>query len=203
MLHYETIEPDLLELLNDLMSETRLREFKLVGGTALALQIGHRKSNDIDLFSCAGFTSDSVLRILLKKYQVQLLEQLPQTLLCSIKNIRVDFIRFSYPFIRPIIEKDGIRMASMEDIAAMKLDAIAGRGSKKDFYDLYFLLRLYDIESLLSFYKEMYPHQTTFHVVKSMVYFKDAEREPNPLVIDKKITWNKVKSFISKAIGKL
>jgi predicted nucleotidyltransferase component of viral defense system len=91
-------------------------------------------------------------------------------------------------------------MASVEDIAAMKLDAITGRGSKKDFYDLYFLLQQFSIDDLFSFYIEKYPHQTTFHVIRSLTYFEDAEIQPNPIVFDKTITWEVVKHKIIMTI---
>lgn len=128
---------------------------------------------------------------------------MPQTLIVDVNGIKVDFIRFRYLFIRPIIEQGGIRMLSAEDIAPMKLDAITGRGSKKDFYDLYFLLQIYDLKTLLGFYSEKYPHQTTFHVVRSLAFFNDAETQPDPIVMDKKITWQKVIKAISKEIQKL
>jgi len=98
---------------------------------------------------------------------------------------------------------EGIRILSIEDIAPMKLDAITGRGSKKDFFYLYFLLQKFGIEKLLSLYQEKYPHQTTFHVVRSLTYFADAEAEPDPMVIDHSVTWEKVKNSIRKAIRKI
>lgn len=126
--------------------------------------------------------------------------QLSQTLISTIDQVKVDFIKFHYPYIRPFVEIENIRMASLEDIAAMKLDAITGRGSKKDFYDLYFLLHHYSIDELFSFYTEKYPHQTTFHVVRSLTYFDDAEIQPNPIVFDETITWEVVKEKIINII---
>lgn len=203
MLHYETIDPNLLELLKDLMSQDYLRQFVLVGGTALALQIGHRKSIDLDLFTDQDFSSNNLVDALLEKYDLQLIAQTEQSLIGTINKIKVDFIRFKYPFIHPIIEKNGLRMLAVEDIAPMKLDAIAGRGSKKDFYDLYYLLQKFNLETLFNLYVEKYPHQTTFHVARSMVYFADAEHDPDPFVFKKDLTWSDVKSFIIKEIQKL
>jgi hypothetical protein len=91
----------------------------------------------------------------------------------------------------------------VEDIAPMKLDAITGRGSKKDFFDLYFLLQRFDIDYLLSLYHEKYAHQTTFHVIRSMTWFKDAEHDPDPFVFDPKVTWLEVKNKIVKEIQKI
>lgn len=203
MLHTKTVEPHTLELLKSLTQKKYLQQFVLVGGTALALQIGHRQSVDLDLFTIQDFSTDKLIPILLKDYELQPMLQLPQTLICNINGVKIDFIRFKYPFIRPIIETEGVRMLSIEDIAPMKLDAIAGRGSKKDFFDLYFLLQHYSLETLFSLYLEKYPHQTTFHIARSLSYFVDAEPLPNPIVFDKKVTWATVKKTIVNEIRKL
>jgi len=141
------------------------------------------------MFTVQDFHSEKLISSLLQDYELVPTLQLPQTLIADINHVKVDFIRFKYRFIRPIIETEGVRMLAIEDIAPVKLDAINGRGSKKDFFDLLYL--------------EKYPHQTTFHVARSMVYFVDAESSPDPLVFDKKVTWAKVKKAISKEIQKL
>ena len=203
MLHYQTVEPHTLELLKSLMQKSYLQQFVLVGGTALALQIGHRKSVDLDMFTVQDFNTEKLVPLLLQDYSLVPTLQLPQTLIADINEVKVDFIRFKYRFIRPIIEIEGLRMLSIEDIAPMKLDAITGRGSKKDFFDLYFLLQQFSLDKLFELYLEKYPHQTTFHVARSIAYFVDAENNPDPLVFDKKVTWAKVKKTISKEIQKL
>jgi predicted nucleotidyltransferase component of viral defense system len=203
MLQSQTVESNTLELLKSLMQKEYLDSFVLVGGTALALQLGNRKSIDLDLFSNTDFASNDLLTSLLKDYQIVVNNQLPQTLITTINDVKIDFIKFHYPFIRPFLVLENIRMASLEDIAAMKLDAITGRGSKKDFYDLFFLLQHYSIDELFSFYTEKYPHQTTFHVARSLTYFDDAEIQPNPIVFDKTITWETVKKKIISVIQTL
>jgi len=203
MLQSQTVESNTLELLKSLMQKEYLDSFVLVGGTALALQLGNRESIDLDLFSNTDFASNDLLTSLLKDYQIVVNNQLPQTLITTINDVKVDFIKFHYPFIRPFLVIENIRMASLEDIATMKLDAITGRGSKKDFYDLFFLLQHYSIEELFSFYTEKYPHQTTFHVARSLTYFDDAEIQPNPIVFDKTITWEAVKQKIIRTIQTL
>ena len=203
MLQSQTVESNTLELLKSLMQKEYLDSFVLVGGTALALQLGNRKSIDLDLFSNTDFASNDLLTSLLKDYQIVVNNQLPQTLITTINDVKVDFIKFHYPFIRPFLVLENIRMASLEDIAAMKLDAITGRGSKKDFYDLFFLLQHYSIDELFSFYTEKYPHQTTFHVARSLTYFDDAEIQPSPIVFDKTITWETVKKKIISVIQTL
>jgi len=203
MLHTKTVEPFTLELLKDLMSKDYLKQFFLVGGTALSLQIGHRISVDLDLFTDKDYSTDELIPLLLKDYSVTPILQHPQTLICKINGVKVDFIRFRYKTIRPVIEEKGIRMLSVDDIAPMKLDAITGRGRKKDFYDLFFLIKRYSIEQLLNLYLEKYPHQTTFHVARSMSYFVDAEKDADPIVFQKNITWQKVKDGIVEEIRKL
>ena len=203
MLQSQTVESNTLELLKSLMQKEYLDSFVLVGGTALALQLGNRESIDLDLFSNTDFASNDLLTSLLKDYQIVINNQLPQTLITTINHVKVDFIKFHYPFIRPFLVIENIRMASLEDIAAMKLDAITGRGSKKDFYDLFFLLQHYSIDELFSFYTEKYPHQTTFHVARSLTYFDDADIQPNPRVFDKTITWEAVKKKIISVIKAL
>lgn len=200
MLQLQTVKPNTLELLKSLMHKEYLNSFVLVGGTALALQMGNRESIDLDLFSTADFSSNEILSSLLNDYQIIVNNQLTQTLISTINQVKVDFIKFHYPFIRPFVIIENIRMASIEDIAAMKLDAITGRGSKKDFYDLFFLLQHYSIDELFSFYSEKYPHQTTFHVIRSLSYFEDAEIQPNPIVFDKTISWDVVKQKIISTI---
>jgi predicted nucleotidyltransferase component of viral defense system len=203
MLYYKTVEPDTLELLRTLMRQTFLKQFVLVGGTALALQIGHRKSVDLDLFTIQDFNSDELIVSLNKNYNIQTISQYPQTLICNINGIKVDFIRFKYKFIRPVIEENGIRLLQIDDLAAMKLDAVTGRGRKKDFYDIYYLLKMYDLNKLFSLFLEKYPHQTTFHVAKSLAYFVDAENDVDPIILDNKLKWTNVKNKIKKEIQKL
>lgn len=203
MLHFQTIEPNTLALLENLMQKPYLNQFVLVGGTALALQLGTRKSIDLDLFTSSDFSSANLLPLLLSDYPLQINLTTEQTIICNIHQIKVDFIRFRYPFSHEIKETNGIRYLGIEDIGAMKLDAITGRGSKKDFFDLCFLLEHYSLEQLLVFYQKMYAHQTIFHVVRSLSYFIDADAEPDPIVFNKKYTWSKVKKQITIAIKSL
>lgn len=196
MLYTETVDTVTLAVLKRLMAEQSLENFALVGGTALALQIGHRKSVDLDLFTLDLFEPDTLLVNLLSSFTVTPIKKSALSLTCTIDNIKVDFIHFRYPFIRPILLVDGLRIVSLEDIASMKLDAISGRGSKKDFYDVFYLLRFFSLTDMFGLYLEKYPHQTTFHVLRSLTYFIDAENDPDPIVSDSAVTWAVVKSRI-------
>lgn len=200
MLHKQTVDTVTLAILNKLMLHPSLDKFVLVGGTALALQIGHRKSVDLDLFTISGFDPDVLLTDLLPTFFPTLLQKSSLSIICSIEGIKVDFIHFRYPFIRPVRLEEGLRMLTLEDITAMKLDAISGRGSKKDFFDIFYLLQYFTLDEMFGFYLEKYPHQTTFHVLRSLAYFKDAENDPDPMVMDPSVTWYQVKSGITIAI---
>ena len=200
MLQYKVVDGPTLDILIKLNNSDLFKNYRLVGGTALALIQGHRKSIDLDFFTISDFDSNVLIDYLAPKYNLTVRHQTAQTLIGLIDGVKVDFIRFRYPFIRPMISLEGIRMLSVEDIAPMKLDAIVGRGKKKDFYDLYFLLQQYSLKDLLALYTEKYKHQSDFHVIRSLAYFEDAESDPDPLVFDTNLSWDSVKNAITKAI---
>lgn len=200
MLYPQTVDNITLAVLKRLMAAKTLDKFVLVGGTALAFQIGHRKSVDIDLFTLDTFDPDLLLLELSTDFTPNVLQKSALSLVCTIEGIKVDFIHFRYPFIRPIRHEYGIRMLALEDIIPMKLDAVSGRGSKKDFYDIYFLLRFFTLEKMFDLYQEKYPHQTTFQLLRSLAYFEDAEKDPEPVVFDTRVTWSEVKSKLKMVI---
>lgn len=203
MLQYQAVEPATLGLLKELMSKSYLDKFFLVGGTALALHLRHRISVDIDLFTLEDFDSDELLTNLSADFKtIKVLTKTKNSLLIELDGIRTDLIKFNYPF-QKIIVKDDIRLLSLEDIATMKLDAITGRGKKKDFFDLFFLLQHFTLPEMLDLYQQKYQHSTIFHVIKSLTWFEDAETDPAPMVLDEKITWQTVKNKISKTVNKL
>lgn len=204
MLQYQTVYPATLGLLKELMAKDYLNEFVLVGGTALSLQIGHRTSIDLDLFSNSLFSADDLYEDLSADFSMATpFVKDRSTLITEIRGIKTDFIRFKYSFQKPIIEVDDIRLLDIEDIAPMKLDAIAGRGKKKDFFDLYFLLERYSLPEMLTWYTAMFQHTTVFHVWKSLTYFEDAESDGDPLVFNKTVTWGSVKERIKEEVAKL
>jgi predicted nucleotidyltransferase component of viral defense system len=193
MLQLRTIEPGTLGLLKELSAEPMLARHFLVGGTSLALQLGHRKSVDLDLFSHQAFEAEAILEKLRTKYDVQPLTVTDTICIAVVDGIKVDFVHFRYPFAFPLLETDGVRLADKKDIAPMKLDAVTKRGSKKDFYDMYYLFEEFTPQQILDWYSQMFQHSTSFHVIRSLTYFEDAEMTEEPFVFDKKITWDKVK----------
>jgi predicted nucleotidyltransferase component of viral defense system len=202
MLQTQTVVPDLMELLRKLMKVEQFSNFFLVGGTSLSLQIGHRNSIDIDLFGKEEIDSDLFIGILNKFGKTEITQSSKNILITDINGLKVDFVNYRYPLLAKPLEIDGIRMLSKSDIAAMKLNAIAGRGSKKDFIDLYFLLQDYSLKQMLGFYNEKYFDGSEFMVVKSLSYFEEANTQPQPkMFLD--FNWETCKQKIIEEVIKL
>ncbi len=202
MLQYRTLAPRAVELLKALMQAPFLADFTLAGGTSLALQIGHRESYDLDLFSRASFSTEEIFLKLRQQFAAELVSRSEHILISFIQEIKVDCVFHPYEFKHQILQEDGIRFLHMEDIAAMKLSAIAGRGRKRDFFDLYFLLREFTLPQMLNWYAEKYGESSVFHAIRSLTYFDDAEEDANPVLFEK-ITWEKVKRHIESVVTKL
>lgn len=202
MLQTQTIEPKLLELLNKIMASEVFEGFYLVGGTSLALQIGHRFSIDIDMFGNAEINEIEFIEELSKFGNVIILKKSKNIIIFSVDGIKVDFVNYKYPLIENPKVIQNIRMLSDKDIGAMKLNAIAGRGNRKDFIDLFFLLKKYTLKELFSFYKKKYIDGSEFMVLKSLTYFDDAEKEEMPVMFEE-ADWNQIKKTILKAEQKL
>ncbi|MBX2927689.1 MAG: nucleotidyl transferase AbiEii/AbiGii toxin family protein [Saprospiraceae bacterium] len=203
MLQTRSIEPGTLELLKQLMSMSLFNQFYLVGGTALALQIGHRFSVDLDLFTSEPFDKNQLVEELTSEFDFHLESEGTSMIISYVNEIKVDFVKMSYPILFPTILDEGVRMLDIRDIAPMKLKAITQRGSKKDFYDIYFLLRTFTLDEMLRLFTEKFKQQEVFHVVKSLTYFEDAEQYADPLLFEKNITWSDVKSEVINAVKKL
>jgi len=175
------------------MAEPFMANNFLVGGTSLALQMGHRLSIDLDLFTHAPFNGDELLELFKSKYEVKALTVTDTIFILVVNGIKVDCVRFKYPFAFPLIHVDGICLADIRDIAPMKLDAVTKRGSKKDFVDMYYLFDRYSPLQIFEWYDKMFQHSTSFHVVRSLTYFEDAEQTEMPVMLDQKVTWENIK----------
>lgn len=180
MLQTQTVSSELLEFLKKIMQINLFDDFILVGGTALALQIGHRNSIDIDLFGKSVINEELFTNKLNEFGTFEVFKRSSNILISSINGVKVDFVCYQYPWISETLLIDGIRFASKKDIAAMKLNAISGRGSKKDFIDLYFLLKEFSLNEMIEFYLQKYFDGSKFMVVKSLTYFSDADNDQTP-----------------------
>ena len=195
MLQQQSVSGELLELLEALMHEETFRDFVLVGGTSLALQLGHRVSVDIDLFGMSDIDENHFLEVLQKMGETIVLKKSKNILICSVNGAKVDFVNYHYPWLEHYSVSDSIRLASQKDIGAMKLNAIAGRGSKKDFIDLYYLLKQYSLDELIQFYLDKYSDGSEFMVLKSLAYFDDADLEATPVLFEQ-VSWEEIKKNI-------
>lgn len=204
MLHVETVEPRTLSVLKQLMEMPELQDFSLVGGTALSLLYGHRISVDLDLFSNQPFENNFIVHALEKKFKSSIVNRSTNPrfgIFCFIDEVKIDIIRHPHPLIRPILNIDDIRMFSTEDIIAMKVQAILGRGKKKDFWDIAELLQHFSIADFIRFHKEKYTTQNLLITVpQAITYFADAEESEDPVSL-KKQTWNGVKNFINEKVS--
>ena len=199
MLQLSTISTSTLELLKKLMCFEEFKNMRLVGGTALALQLGHRKSIDLDFFGNIDFENIYTAKTFAQFTKVVILKSSKNINIFTIDDIKVDFVNYDYPWLSSELTFDGIRLAGFEDIAAMKLAAITGRGSKKDFIDLYFLLKQYELKEMIDFYNKKYFDGSEYMLLKSLTYFEDAEKDNNIEVI-LKISWSKIKEHILNAV---
>jgi len=201
MLHYEAVPPGAVEVLKLLLPLPSLSDYYLVGGTSLALRFGHRLSVDLDLFTQHDVDHVSIINDVKNLHPASYKELFSGKtgMQLVINGVKCDFVKYAYTNISPTEAIDGVRMLSIEDVACMKLSAISQRGAKKDFYDLHLLLEHYSIEQLLSFFRKKYPDLATFHIVKSMNYFADAESQVGP-ELKTKLSWNKLKKDIDKKV---
>ena len=201
MLHTETVEPSTLDLLRRLQRLPDLTSTRLVGGTALALHLGHRKSVDLDMFG----TFDPIVsyRKLLADagHSVEGAENgTVQSL--RVNNVKVDLVNYPYPWLDDAIEEGNIRLAGLRDIAAMKLSAVANRGRKKDFIDIARLLDVFSLDQMLSLYKEKFSVSELSFPLRGLMYFDDAEEDPMPEMFDSNFTWENVKKTVVAATRK-
>jgi hypothetical protein len=199
MLYFETVNPATLELLIKLMKDSLLQDFVLVGGTSLALQIGHRISIDLDLFSNKAFEENDLAMHLLVNYQFELDFIAKRTIKGEINGIQIDCIAHQYPWIeKPIIVKN-IRFASLMDIAAMKLNAIAGNGTRvKDFIDVAFLSEKLSFNNMLEAYTKKY-NSNPIIPVKSLTYFEEINfDEPLKMIKGETFNWKIIENRLKE-----
>lgn len=188
-------------VLNGFSQSESAGHFYLAGGTALALQMGHRLSVDLDFFSPTEDipTIRTELENALVPFQAVLADSSWGNLVYLAKNVRVGFYGYGFPLVAPLVDAEGIKLASVKDIALMKLDAILSRAARKDFYDLYFICQNIPLREVLDEAPKKYPSVRDFETqsVKRLVYFENAEKETNPVLLYT-IDWQDVKEYFIK-----
>lgn len=199
----KAIDSKTRQVLRKIRETQVLENFYLAGGTALSLILGHRKSIDLDFFS-SSFPKFEILVAKLKTLNPKVINQDKGTLDLYIDGVKVSFLEYKYPLVGDFLEFDQVKVASLEDIACMKLSAISSRGSKKDFIDLYFILQKFSLGELLDLFEKKFKgvdYQMS-HILKSLVYFEEAEKQPDPeFLVD--VDWNEVKSFLEGKVKEL
>jgi hypothetical protein len=208
--HLRTVSLHMQRLLSWLGEQVFLRRFYLAGGTALALQIGHRRSMYLDFFSEVDEVhtqSRQEIISALSGRENQVIESADGNLLLLVDEIRVGFFSYGYSLLEPTLKFNNIRLASLLDLGLMKLDALAGRGSRKDFYDLYLICQQIPLTDLFSAGERKYPQVRDFALmaVESLVRFENADQDFQPeMLMD--LPWESVKQFFfeqAKELGKL
>lgn len=200
MLYLETVESSTLELLKKLQRLPVLEQTRLVGGTALALQLGHRKSIDLDFFGTVDCEAEYLRESIAGIASLTILKESPHIHIYIVDGIKVDIVNHKYPWLDDVVLEQGLRLASVSDIAAMKITAIIGRGTKKDFIDIAFLLHHFSLEEILHFYAAKYNDSSVFMAMKSLAYFDDAEADPMPDMFVNQ-SWQQVKAYILSKIS--
>lgn len=207
--HWEAITPSMREVLHFVGSCPFASRFYLAGGTALALRLGHRVSVDLDFFSKKDEIGHETRREIvsaLAPLHPQTIEDVTGNLLLLVQGMHVGFFGYSYPLLAQTESVDGVALAGVVDVALMKLDALISRGSRKDFYDLYFILQQMPLGELLTLGRTKYPYARDFELmaVESLVLFDNADHDLSPkLLVD--VPWEQVKQFFvaeAQALGR-
>ena len=205
MLQEKCVSERLLTLLRKLEEETVFKDFFLVGGTALALQIGHRKSEDIDLFSQEELRIPEITKFLKQHHSAkyQLLNTQNMIFQVMINGIKVDFVHHPFELVEAPYHESQITYLGKKDIAAMKLHAIETNGSRaKDFVDIFFLLKEMPLEKMFSYYRKKYATENIFNAKRSLGFFEDVPKESwkEVRIIQGNVSEKEIKKAILNAI---
>ena len=206
MLHEGCVSKRLLTLLRILQKEPVLKDYFLVRGTALAMQIGHRISIAIDLFTQNELNIPEISVYLAKTYRnkYQIINSQKMIYQVVIDGIKVDFVHHPFELVEPVYHESHIAYLGKNDIAAMKLHAIETSGNRaKDFADIFFLLKEIPLEDMFAYYQKKYSTNNIFNAKRSLGYFEDVPDESwkEVRLIDESITQTMIKETIIKAIS--
>jgi predicted nucleotidyltransferase component of viral defense system len=196
----DVILPETLALLERIQQDAFFDHFFLVGGTALALQIGHRLSIDLDFFTISPFDNLQLESYLGRQYNFSTDYVAVNTLKGFIQKIKVDFLTHAFPLVRPLVRVNNLALASLEDIGAMKLNAISHSGNRqKDFYDLYFLLEHISLQVMLNAYESKYSNSNPIIPLKAITWFEDIDFELEKPMLARVVTFEAVKKRLLDA----
>jgi hypothetical protein len=202
--HIETLPQGTNLVLENIKQVPEIQNFYLSDGTALSLQLGHRESEDLDFFIKESFNPQILLQKFLQYGKLEDVMTDEGTLNLFMNNVKLQFLRYPYDLLETVIPWNGIHLSSVIDIACTKLITISDRGSKKDYVDLYVILQQISLQDLFAKLQEKYKNveYNLPHILKSLVYFNDAEEQPMPKMhID--LTWEQTKSFIAEQVKRI
>ncbi len=199
----ETLYPKTKQILDQLTDFSLLPKFYLAGGTALALQLGHRKSSDLDWFT-QQFPNVDYLLQQLRSYNPVVVEVSPGSLDLLINETKISFSEYTYPLLHELVKMDHFQLASVTDIACMKITAISSRSSKKDFVDIFTILKTHTLEEILTAFSVKYKgvDYNKMHILKSLIYFEDADTDPDPDFMQP-MNWEFIKSSLEEKVTQL
>jgi len=206
--HEDTLTPGCRQGLDFLRRQRFIKNFYLAGGTALALQIGHRISTDLDWFSTSQelqkVARDQIREVLVKSGEFEIASEQDGMLYTRLFGSDVNFIHQRYPLLEPTVEYQDVRLASPTDIGLMKLAAINSRGTRRDFVDLYCLRETVKLDHLLELVSVKYPDRPNFLAVtvRALAYFEDAEQQPMPRMLTR-VQWVDVRTYCEEAARRL
>lgn len=204
--HTEALSQAQLAILPVLGRLASNSDFYLGGGTAVALHLGHRRSEDFDWLSPGKLEEPMSLAAEARSagLHVENAQVARGTLHAIVNDVQVSFFEYPYPLLSPVVNWSdcSLSLASLDDLGCMKLAAIAQRGSRKDFVDLYFIDKHTSLDRLLNLYKRKYSTEDTNHVLVGLSYFDDAEEEP-PLDMLVEVAWDDVKRHFRKLVKRI
>jgi len=180
-----------------------VQNFYLAGGTGLAFQLRHRLSIDLDFFTRKDIDTKNFIQKLKGLGNLSVEKEAENSLICNFNETRVSFLKYDYPCLFNFIEILNVKVADSRDIGCMKIDAISSRGKKRDFIDLYFICKkVLSLDKLFKLFKRKYEsvNYNLIHILKSLVYFEDAQKEPMPKMTVP-ISWEQVKKFFKSEIS--
>lgn len=193
------------KVLNKLSKLNLLKDFYLAGGTGLALSIGHRKSYYLDFFTQKKLSPRLLILNISKFFKIYIFEEDQDTLILNVNNVKISFFKYDYPVLFKFKKFNGVKIADPRDIGCMKISAISSRGTKRDFVDLYFICKkIIPLEKLLNLFQKKYKKvkYNPLHILKSLIYFEEAENEPMPKMIIK-VKWRDIKKFFVQEVKKI
>lgn len=202
--HREVIPASTEATLTALRDASLLNDFYLAGGTGLALQFGHRLSLDLDFFSPEHFDQELLLQRMQGLSGFALVAKAPYTLHATIEKTKVSFLGYDYPVLYPSTPFLGVAIADPRDIACMKVSAIASRGTRRDFVDFYFCAKRFGLKEILRMFETKFAqtHYSKIHILKSLTFFADAEKDPMPHMLES-LDWGEVKQFFLREAPRL